>query len=176
MTLGAIYHAGRIEANLDLTHEDFDHCKHLFHVTATTIKGLAQSVKEKTDTAWQQYLLEFEDNLPKFCYLRHLLVLVHVCQTGAGSFLYSSKKDIDKVQLSSIHRLGNERRQFTNKLIYKDFKEWLDNFAIPPILPHQLVKLRGREFADIVRLQTERLSSRWSPHEIELIEQECQDL
>lgn len=48
--------------------------------------------------------------------------------------------------------------------------------AIPPVLPHQLVKLRGREFADIVRLQTERLSSRCSPHEIELIEQECQDL
>jgi hypothetical protein len=40
---------------------------------------------------------------------------------------------------------------------------------MPPVLPHQLVKIRGRGFADIIRLQTERLSNFWSPQDIELI-------
>ena len=47
---------------------------------------------------------------------------------------------------------------------------------MPPVLPHQLVKLRGREFADIVRLQIDRLSSHWSPQHIEHTELDFQDL
>ena len=47
---------------------------------------------------------------------------------------------------------------------------------MPPVLPHQLVKLPGREFADIVRLQIDRLSSHWSPQHIEHIELNFQDL
>ena len=47
---------------------------------------------------------------------------------------------------------------------------------MPPVLPHQLVKLRGREFADVVRLQFDRLSARWSPQHIEIIELDFQDL
>ena len=47
---------------------------------------------------------------------------------------------------------------------------------MPPVLPHQLVKLRGREFADVVRLQFDRLSARWSPQHIDIIELEFQDL
>jgi hypothetical protein len=48
--------------------------------------------------------------------------------------------------------------------------------VMPPVLPHQLVKIGGRGFADIIRLQTERLSNFWSPQGIELIEQDFQDL
>ncbi|CAI5705317.1 unnamed protein product [Peronospora farinosa] len=32
--------------------------------------------------------------------------------------------------------------------------------SIPPVLPHQLVRLRGREFTDIIRKQKDRLSYR----------------
>ena len=48
--------------------------------------------------------------------------------------------------------------------------------VMPPALPHQLVKLRGREFSDIVRRHAARLSVHWNAQSIELIEQEFQDL
>ena len=48
--------------------------------------------------------------------------------------------------------------------------------SMPPVLPHQLVKIRGREFSNFVRLQMDRLLARWTPQKIELIEQNFQDL
>ena len=47
---------------------------------------------------------------------------------------------------------------------------------MPPVLPHQLVKLQGRDFAGIVQLQFERLKVCWSENNIKLIEQDFQDL
>ena len=47
---------------------------------------------------------------------------------------------------------------------------------MPPILHHQIVKLRDLDFADIIRKQRYRLSARWSQQSIELIEQEFQEL
>ena len=47
---------------------------------------------------------------------------------------------------------------------------------MPPVLPHQLVKLRGREFSNVVRLQFDRLSACWTPQHVELIELDFQDL
>ena len=47
---------------------------------------------------------------------------------------------------------------------------------MPPVLPHQLVKVRGRGFANVVRLQFDRLSACWSLQHVELIELDFQDL
>ena len=47
---------------------------------------------------------------------------------------------------------------------------------MPPVLPHQLVKLQGLDFAGIIQLQFERLKVRWSENDIKLIEQDFQDL
>uniref|UniRef100_M4B5L8 Uncharacterized protein n=1 Tax=Hyaloperonospora arabidopsidis (strain Emoy2) TaxID=559515 RepID=M4B5L8_HYAAE len=47
---------------------------------------------------------------------------------------------------------------------------------IPPVLSHQLVKLCGRYFADIIHKQRYRLSAHWSEQSIELIEQDFQEL
>ena len=47
---------------------------------------------------------------------------------------------------------------------------------MPPVLPHQLVKLRGREFAAIIRKQTDRLTARWTAQSIEQIEQDFGEL
>ncbi|KAI9908967.1 hypothetical protein PsorP6_015235 [Peronosclerospora sorghi] len=44
--------------------------------------------------------------------------------------------------------------------------------ALPAVLPHQLVQLRGRDFNSVVRTYRERLLTRWSTSRVELIEQE----
>jgi hypothetical protein len=48
--------------------------------------------------------------------------------------------------------------------------------SMPPVLPHQLVKLRGQEFANIIIQQKERLSVRWSAKMIDDIERDFEDL
>ena len=47
---------------------------------------------------------------------------------------------------------------------------------IPPVLPHLLVKLRGREFSRVLRIQRNRLLKTWSQVEINDIELEFQGL
>jgi 7,8-dihydro-6-hydroxymethylpterin-pyrophosphokinase len=42
--------------------------------------------------------------------------------------------------------------------------------SMPPVLPHELVKLRGREFANIIVQQKDRLSVRCSLQKLEHIE------
>ena len=46
--------------------------------------------------------------------------------------------------------------------------------SMPPVLPHKLVKIRGRGFSQFVRFQMDRLLARWTPYKIELIEQNFQ--
>jgi hypothetical protein len=48
--------------------------------------------------------------------------------------------------------------------------------SLPPVVPHQLVKLRGLEFADVVLKQKDRLSARWSLQKIERIERDFEGL
>ncbi|UIZ27922.1 hypothetical protein KXD40_004506 [Peronospora effusa] len=43
--------------------------------------------------------------------------------------------------------------------------------TMPPVQSHQLLRLRSREFSDIIRKQKDRLSSRWTLQNIALIEQ-----
>lgn len=47
---------------------------------------------------------------------------------------------------------------------------------MPPVLPHQLVMLRGREFSEILKVQTPRLRTTCSITEIDIIEQEFAEL
>jgi len=47
---------------------------------------------------------------------------------------------------------------------------------MPPVLPHQIVMLRGREFSDILKVQTPRLRTTCSITEIDVIEQEFEEL
>lgn len=47
---------------------------------------------------------------------------------------------------------------------------------IPPVLPHLLVKLRGRDFSQVLRIQRNRLLKTWSQVEINDIELEFQGL
>ena len=45
-----------------------------------------------------------------------------------------------------------------------------------PVRPHQLVMLRGREFGDILKVQTPRLRTTCSITEIDVIEQDFEEL
>jgi hypothetical protein len=48
---------------------------------------------------------------------------------------------------------------------------------LPAVLPHELVRMRGRQFAAVVRPQTERLRlAGWTTQQIDWIEQDFQDL
>ncbi len=49
-------------------------------------------------------------------------------------------------------------------------------FCSPPVLPHQFVKLRGRDLSITVQTHRERLLSRWSLTKIDLIEQQFDSL
>ena len=48
--------------------------------------------------------------------------------------------------------------------------------ALPPVLPYQLEKLRGRDFRVIVRTYHDRLITRWSSSKIDMIEQQFEAL
>ena len=47
---------------------------------------------------------------------------------------------------------------------------------MPPVLPHLVVMLRGRELSDILKVQTPRLRKTCSITEIDVIEQEFEEL
>ena len=47
---------------------------------------------------------------------------------------------------------------------------------ILPILPHMLLKLHGKDFAEVLQKQKERLLKRWTECEIDAIECEFQEL
>ena len=47
---------------------------------------------------------------------------------------------------------------------------------IPPILPHMLLKLHGKDFAEVLQKQKECLLKRWTEVEIDAIEWEFQEL
>ena len=47
---------------------------------------------------------------------------------------------------------------------------------VRPVLPHQMVMLQGREFSNILKVQTPRLRTTCSTTEIDLIEQEFKEL
>ena len=47
---------------------------------------------------------------------------------------------------------------------------------IPAILPHMLLKLCGKDFAEVLQKQKERLLKRWTEVEIDAIEREFQEL
>ena len=48
--------------------------------------------------------------------------------------------------------------------------------SMPPFLPHQMVKRRGRQFSVIVRLHEDELSTRWKFQYSDCIEQEFQHI
>ena len=47
---------------------------------------------------------------------------------------------------------------------------------VPPVLPHQFLTLRGREFASILQNQRSCLSERWTDFQIDAIELDFQAL
>ncbi|GMH34121.1 hypothetical protein BSKO_01955 [Bryopsis sp. KO-2023] len=51
-----------------------------------------------------------------------------------------------------------------------------DHSELPPVLPHQLVVLRGRDISAIVSGQRERLLTSWTLEDIDYIEQDHSDL
>lgn len=47
---------------------------------------------------------------------------------------------------------------------------------LPPVLPHQLIKLRGREFSQIILKHLEHLKAFWMDDDIDRIEREFREL
>jgi hypothetical protein len=51
-----------------------------------------------------------------------------------------------------------------------------DRYTIPPVLPHQLVQIRGAAFSDILRKHLPQLENAWSANDIDKLESQHRDL
>jgi hypothetical protein len=97
-----------------------------------------------------------------------------------GSFVLTAMETIDVEEMAeviksiatcSVNLIAGLERIVAKLDLRNDAADFM-----PPALPHQLVKLRGQEFAEIVIKQKERLFVRGSPQTMECIERDFEGL
>jgi hypothetical protein len=128
MLLGAIYAARRYDGYSETQFEDFNKLSNLCEVQGDWITNMAQKVREKRDNCWYYYLLYFNDIVPQRCYLRHLLVYVHVANLTGGEhgtgFLYTNPASIENGGDHTQPLLLEEEPSYED--IHKWFQELVD--------------------------------------------------
>jgi hypothetical protein len=62
--------------------------------------------------------------------------------------------------LFGLHGMNDASKEAHNTP--QSWPYWMHTESMPPVLPHQLVKVRGREFAVIILQQKDRLFERWN--------------
>jgi hypothetical protein len=88
MLLCGIYLYGRFDEYHDLEISDFDdpRCRVLFNISNSAIECLAVMIDgSKNHRQDAYYQLFFNDEMPRQCFLRHLLVWVHIAGIDRGS-------------------------------------------------------------------------------------------
>jgi hypothetical protein len=113
MVLNAVETAMRFDGFQDAKFEHFERHHDLWQVHENKVHSLAQAVKEKNDHQWYIYEHTFRDCMPKQCFLRHLLVLIHCLNTSSG-YLYPAQEYIKEGKASQ-------------GLFYSDFSKWLQD-------------------------------------------------
>jgi hypothetical protein len=113
MLLNAVETAMRFDGFQEAKFEHFERHHDLWQVHQNRVHSLAQAVKEKNDRQWYIYEHTFRDCMPKQCFLRHLLVLIHCLDTSSG-FLYPAQEFIVS-------------RHAQQGLLYSDFSKWLQD-------------------------------------------------
>jgi hypothetical protein len=95
MCLGAIYFGARSDYYTTVKEDHLTSTHQYWYVSRDkVIECLAQWVREKTDQKDLIYKLIFENTIPKRCYLRHLLILIHVLKCSPGCYIFPEKHDL----------------------------------------------------------------------------------
>jgi hypothetical protein len=110
LTLCGIYVYARFDTFHDIEYNDLDspECRNLFNVSSTMLECLAIKVKGKNDPNWLFYQIFFNDEQPKVCFLRHLLVWLHVSGISNGS-LFPDVRDLDNPQLREHSKMDHAK-------------------------------------------------------------------
>lgn len=139
MLLGAIHHAGRFEGFSRAKHRNFNDRKvrKWFESEPHALHNIAQKVREKGEARFTYYKIEFNDDQPKLCYLRHLLVFVHCTGTAKG-FLFT-----DKATLKNPHFFPGD---FPNSVPYTELRHWLIKFVKEKALGYTPLPARPARF------------------------------
>ncbi|GMH36905.1 hypothetical protein BSKO_04778 [Bryopsis sp. KO-2023] len=98
-----------------------------------------------------------------------------------GSFVLNIIQEVPEVEMNEIYR---DYAWVHSSLVggiaaivaERDSDNRPDHSELPPVLPHQLVVLRGRDISAIVSGQRERLLTSWTLEDIDYIEQDHSDL
>jgi hypothetical protein len=97
-----------------------------------------------------------------------------------GSFVKESSEKLDSKNQYALARLvGFFVLRIINEILAMQAEHISDNLPIddlPPVLPHNLIHLRGREFNNIVVYHKSRLLSFWDEITIDIIEQQFKKL
>lgn len=97
-----------------------------------------------------------------------------------GSFVQESLDKLDlKDQYAIVKSVGLFALRIINDILAIQAERTSENLPaddLPPVLPHKLVRLKGREFNDIVVHHKSRLSSFWNDITIDIIEQQFKKL
>jgi hypothetical protein len=113
MLLNAVKTAMHFDGFQDAKFKHFERHHDLWQVHENKVHSLAQAVKEKNDNQWYIYEHTFRDCMPKQCFLRHLLVLIHCLDTSTG-YVYPAQESI---------QAGDAREG----LFYSEFSKWLQD-------------------------------------------------
>jgi hypothetical protein len=123
MLLCGIYLYARYDEYHDLEISDLEdpRCRVLFNISTTSIECLALMIdgsKNHGEDAF--YQLFFNDEMPRQCFLRHLLVWLHITGIDSGS-LFPKPSDLYNDQL--------ELHGFSSKIPDNAFNSWLQNMT-----------------------------------------------
>ena len=113
---------------------DFSRASKHFSILNNQIKHLAQQVFGKSDKQWHTYLLKFNDRCPQLCYLRHLLVFVHVMEYLGKP--RNTRLFPDKESLMDMLSISPSAQAYTGDASYYEGLTWLkkrdpENLANP---------------------------------------------
>jgi hypothetical protein len=110
LTLLGIYVYARFDTFHDVEYNDLDspEVRKLFNSSSTLLECLAIKVKGKNDPNWLYYQIFFNDEQPKVCFLRHLLVWLHVSGIDTGS-IFPDIRDLENPHLREHSKMDHAK-------------------------------------------------------------------
>lgn len=117
--LSAQFTGARSDSFQDIRIDDFETCQALWEVYRDVgVGSIVQRLCEKYDTKYVLYHIRFRDQVPKLCYLRHLLIFIHVCNIRKG-YLFPAKTCLKDPKFfeSGDYSSGNDCRAALGDLV-----------------------------------------------------------
>jgi hypothetical protein len=139
MILGAILHASRYDGFHDLHHDDFNNkqSEGLFEGFPNQIKSIGCAVFEKVDEEWSHYTVEWNNEHPKLCYLRHILIHVH-CTNQRDGYVYANEEALKKLSTPP----APTHFETDDQLEYDTVLPWLKKMLVTVLLHATASKMK----------------------------------